>query len=203
MKFDEVYRTLEKNNYYIFSIDDLSLFYPHEKRSNLKKLVYRWKKRGLIQSLKRGLYELIYPSEFNIPDVYIANKLYSPSYVSLETALSHYSIIPEVSMAVTSITTKATRRFKNKHGFFVYHTVNTRVFTGYQIEENQGFEILIAEPEKALVDYLYFRFHRPKRTFSFRDERLELDIIKKFNMKKVKKYANLYNLSIGELDAFI
>lgn len=203
MKFDEVYRTLEKNNYYIFSMDDLSLFYPHEKRSNLKKLVYRWKKRGLIQSLKRGLYELTYPGEFNIPDVYIANKLYSPSYVSLETALSHYSIIPGVSMAVTSITSKATRRFKNKHGFFVYHTVKTRVFTGYQIEENQGFEILIAEPEKALVDYLYFRFRHPKRTFSFRDERLELDIIKKFNMKKVKKYANLYNISIGELDAFI
>jgi len=199
MKFSEVYRTLESNNYYIFSIGDLSLFYPTEKDENLKKLIYRWKKKGWIHSLKRGLYELAYPREFMIPDVYVANKLYGPSYVSLETALSHYSIIPEISMAVTSITTKPTRRFKNKHGLFIYHTIGTDAFTGYLVENHRDFEVLIAEPEKAFIDYLYFRFHRPQKEFKFSGERLDIDLIRKFDRRKVENYAKLFKINIGEL----
>jgi len=111
MNFKDIYRTLEKNKYYVFSYKDVLSFYPNEKTSSLKKLIYRWKNKEWICTLKRGLYELSYPKDFTIPDMYIANRLYEPSYVSLETALSNYSIIPEVSMAVTSITPKPTRKF--------------------------------------------------------------------------------------------
>jgi len=144
MNFKELYRTLEKHKYFVFSFEDLQVFYPNETKDNLKKLIYRWKDKGWISSLKRGLYELTYPKELTIPDLYIANKLYYPSYVSLETALSHYSIIPEISMAVTSITTKPTRRFKNKHGLFIYRTINPQMFSGYTVEKYQTFQVYIA-----------------------------------------------------------
>lgn len=202
MNFRELYKTLDKNKYYVFSFKDLLLFYPQEKRAGLKNMLYRWKNKGWIYPLKRGLYEIIYPKDFAIPDMYIANKLYNPSYVSLETALSNYSIIPEVSMAVTSITTKPTRRFKNKHGLFIYHTVKPDVFTGYYIEKQGAFNILIAEPEKALVDYIYFKTYRSKK-FNLKDERLDKDVILGFNKKKLDKYAKLYNLDLKRFYAYL
>ena len=200
MNFRELYKTLEKNKYYIFSFEDVLTFYPASVRSNLGKSILRWKKNGWIYPLKRGLYELAYPKDFSIPDLHIANRLYSPSYISLETALSNYSIIPEVSMAVTSVTTKPTRRFKNKHGLFIYRSVKPEAFMGYYIEKAGNFEFLIAEPEKALMDYSYFRVLGDKK-FSFKDDRLDMDVISRLNLKKLNSYARLYNLNLKELYA--
>lgn len=202
MTFKDLYKTLEKHKYYVFAYEDILSFYPKEKKYNLKKMVYRWTKKGWIYPLKRGLYELTYPKNFTVPDMYIANKLYSPSYVSLETALSNYSIIPEVSMAVTSITTKPTRRFKNKHGLFIYRTVKPVAFAGYYVEKQGNFNILVAEPEKALIDYLYFRAYRNKK-FNLKDERLDKDVIARLKKKKLSKYAKLYKLNLKELYAYL
>ncbi len=202
MNFNEVYKVLEQNRYYVFSYDDAISFFPKKKRNNLKQLIYRWKEKGWIVSLKRGLYELTYPKEFNIPDLHVAHKLYSPSYISLETALSHYSIIPEVSMAVTSITTKPTRKFKNKHGLFIYHTVQPAAFAGYYIEKQGGFDIFMAEPEKALIDYLYFMALRDKK-FSLSEARLDRKVISKLKGKKLKRYAQLYHFSLKGLYAYL
>jgi len=137
-----------------------------------------------------------------VPDMYVANHLYSPSYVSLETALSDYSIIPEVSMAVTSITTKTTRRFRNKHGLFIYRTVKPEAFAGYYVEREGGFDILMAEPEKALVDFLYFKAYHNKK-FKLEDERLDRDIISRLNRKKLNKYAGYYNMDLKGLYAYL
>lgn len=202
MDFKEVYKTLEKNKYYVFSFEDLKVFYPEETRENLKKLIYRWKNKGWISSLKKGVYELTYPEDLNIADLYIANKLYYPSYVSLETALSYYSIIPEVSMAVTSITTKPTRRFKNKHGLFIYRTVKKESFTGYLVEKQRTFDIRISEAEKAVIDYLYFKMRYDKE-FNFEEERFDKDVIRSLNKKKLKRYAQLFNFDIGVLYAYL
>ena len=197
MNFESLYRLLERNHYYLFSFQDIMSFYPEEKRDNLKNMLSRWKKKGWIKSLKKGLYELTYPREFVISDMYISNKLYSPSYVSLETALSHYSIIPEVAMAVTAITTKPTRRFKNKHGLFIYRTVKPNIFRGYYVEKQAGFDVLIAEAEKALVDYVYFKSYRSK-TFNFNSTRLNANIIAGLNRKEMNRYAKLYNINLKE-----
>lgn len=202
MKFKDLYKTLEKNKYYIFSYEDILSFYQNEKKYNLKKMVHRWKKKEWLYPLKKGLYELIYPKDFNIPDMYIANKLYSPSYVSLETALSNYSIIPEVSMAVTSITTKPTRKFNNKHGLFTYRTVKPYAFVGYYVEKHGTFSILIAEPEKALVDYLYFKTYSNKK-LSLKDERIDKEVVSRLNKKRLNKYAKLYHLNLKELYAYL
>ncbi len=200
MKFMEMYRTLEANRLFVFSFDELLLLYPNETKENLRKLMYRWKSKGWVMSLKKGLYEIAYPKQVNIPDLYVANKMYQPSYISLETALSHYSIIPEVSMAVTSITTKPTRKYKNRYGLFLYRTVRPEVFNGYSIEEIRGLPVLIAEPEKAFIDYLYFQTYRKKK-FELPDMRFDRGKIKAFNRKKVYRYARLYNLNAGEIYA--
>ncbi|HAJ95470.1 MAG TPA: hypothetical protein DCP02_04460, partial [Actinobacteria bacterium] len=96
------------------------------------------------------MYELIEPGlKSNIPDVYIANKLYAPSYISLETALSIYSLIPDIAYHVTSLTTLPTRKFNNKYGSFFYRSLKKEAFTGYKLMQYEGFKILIADREKA------------------------------------------------------
>ncbi|MDD5687813.1 MAG: hypothetical protein PHE88_08290 [Elusimicrobia bacterium] len=198
MNFKDFYKVIEKNSYYVFSKNDIESFYPDENAKNTTKLIYRWKKKGWIYTLKKGLYEMTYPKDFSIPDLYIANKIYSPSYISLETALSNYSIIPEVSMAVTSITTKSTRTFRNKHGLFLYRTVKPQSFTGYYIEKQGNFEIYIAEPEKAIVDYLYFKMLRGKKV-DFEAERINFSIVAGLRKSRIEKYAKLYGISLKEL----
>lgn len=201
MRFSEIFKTLEKNRYYVFSLDDLSIFYPDESRLNLNKLVYRWKGKGWIRSLKKGMYELCYPEAITIPDVYIANRLYCPSYVSLETALSHYGILPEVSMAVTSITSKATRRFKNVHGFFIYRSVKPEAYSGYNVERHRNFDVLFAEPEKALVDYLYFRRRDFGLAFDIAELRLDVSTIRDLSRRKLNRYAKQYKIELEALYA--
>lgn len=202
MEFQALFKALQEHKIYVFSFADALLFFPREKRQNLKRMILRWKEQGWIAALKRGLYELIYPADFHIPDLFIANCLYSPSYISLETALSNYSIIPEVSMGVASITAKPTRRFKNKHGLFIYHSINPSVYTGYVIQKQAGFNIRIAEPEKALVDYLYFKTLRGKK-IDFIQERLDGGVIGRLNKKKLAQYAKLYRLSLKKLYAYL
>ena len=198
MRFQEAYKELVEKKYQVFSFEDLCVFYPKEKRSSLRQYLSRWNKQSWIRPLRRGLYELTFPQGRDVPDFFIANKIYAPSYISLETALSYYSIIPEVSMAVVSITTKTTRRFKNSHGFFLYRSVQPEAFCGYLIEKHNGLDVLIAEPEKALVDYLYFKSRRGGE-FDVKAERLDQKRIHQLNKKKLNSYAKIYHLNVKEL----
>lgn len=95
-----------------------------------------------------------------IPDYHIANRLYEPSYVSLDSALSHYQILPETAAQVTSVTTKPTRRFLNAHGLFLYFTVRPKAYTGYVLARLQGVAVRLADPEKAVMDRLYAGLRR-------------------------------------------
>ncbi|MEK7640294.1 MAG: hypothetical protein AAB424_04110 [Patescibacteria group bacterium] len=108
---------------------------------------------GLFVKLRNGFYMV----KDSLPDrPFIAGKLYQPSCISLETALSHYGIIPEVVYATTSITTKAAREFTTPIGIFIYQQIKVPAFTGYQLRVVDRHKVLMADAEKALADYLYF-----------------------------------------------
>lgn len=197
MNFNDAFKKLAASRYYVFSFEDFCAFWPAQKRDTLKQYLHRWKAHGLLCSLRRGLYELTFPSRYPVSDMYLANKIYAPSYVSLETALSHYSIIPEVSMAVTSITSKPTRRFKNAHALFIYRSVRPKAFQGYRIERHRDADVLLAEPEKAVVDYLYFKT-RGRETFDPEKERLDVKRVRRLDRKKMDAYAGLYGITLKD-----
>ena len=107
----------------------------------------------LFVKLRNGLYAL----RSNLPaETEIANRLYTPSYLSLEYALAHYRMIPETVYSVTSVTTRTTRTFIAEGRSYDYSRIKLNAFTGYRSLKTEAGVILIAEPEKALVDYLYF-----------------------------------------------
>ena len=124
----------------------------------------RWQNKGLLMQLKRGVYILnendrkVFPSRF-----FFANQLMWPSYVSLESALSYYGFIPESVADVTSITSKKTNCFKNGLGQFIYQHVKPAVFNGYHsFKDEAGIDVLIADPEKAIADFLYLNLNKFK-----------------------------------------
>jgi len=86
----------------------------------------------------------------------VANKIYEPSYVSLESALAYYEIIPETVFGVTSISSRKTKHYESIWGLFGYRSVKPQYMIGYQVIENTpGIKFKIAYLEKALLDYLY------------------------------------------------
>jgi predicted transcriptional regulator of viral defense system len=101
-------------------------------------------------------------------------------------------IIPEIAAQVTSITTKPGREFKNRHGVFIYRSCKKRAFTGYRIVSYEGYKVLIADREKALVDFLYFKL-RHGLSIDFEEERFDEDILKGIEWKKARGYVELFN----------
>jgi predicted transcriptional regulator of viral defense system len=178
---------------YLFSLEDIKNFFPGEKLKTIKNNFIRWLSKGYFVRLKRDCYELVDKAAgLVIPDLYVANRLYEPSYISLETALSIYSIIPDIAAGVTSVTTLPTRIFKNKYGSFFYRTCQKKNFLGYRLLFYEGFKVCIADKEKALVDFLYYRL-RSGGSFDFPQERLNKKILKKMDWKKALQYARLFN----------
>mgnify|MGYP001592152614 FL=1 len=145
-------------------------------------LLHRYKKQGFILQLKQGFY--VFPDALP-PDVYVANKLYSPSYISLEFALSYHGIIPETVYEITSVTTKATRRFEALGKIFSYRKIKKAAYTGYEIQKQKGLSFNIADAEKAFVDTNYLRLKNKQKPISrFNKE--------KINPAKAVKYASLF-----------
>jgi len=185
--------SLRRKKMGIFTFEDMKCLFPKESTQTIKNNFTRWVAKRYIRRLRRGLYELVEPRvEFKTSDLYVANRLYIPSYVSLETVLSMMSIIPDVAMGVTSVTTRPTRAFKNMYGAFFYRSCKKNCFTGYKLMSYEGVKVLIADTEKALVDFLYYRL-RESLVLNFEEERFNKTILKKINWRKALAYAGLFN----------
>jgi predicted transcriptional regulator of viral defense system len=114
-------------------------------------------KYGDIIRIKKGLY-VVSPkiSRKQLSRELIANHLYGPSYVSFETALSFYGLIPEKVYAVRSATFKRAKQYENAVGRFEYVTVPQEYYSigiNQQIVDNE-YTYLVASPEKALCDLI-------------------------------------------------
>ena len=172
---------IKEKKLYIFNSSNICLLFGVSAVA-ASALLHRYKKRGFILQIKRGLY--VFP-EVLPPDVYVANKLYCPSYISLEFALSYHGVIPETVYEITSVTTKATRRFESLGKSFSYRKIKKTAYAGYEIQKQQGLSFNIANIEKAFVDVNYLRLMNKQKPISrFNKE--------KINSTQAKKYASLF-----------
>ena len=129
----------------------------------------RWTKKGLLLRLRQGYYT--FPEYKNKPDfsLYIANRIYRPSYISLHSALAFYGIIPEAILQITSVTSLKTESFRNEFGEYNYKSVREELMFGFDIKTNaDGRSIQLAQPEKALLDLLYlYPFYNTERDIEY------------------------------------
>ena len=145
------------NQFGIIPIDTAALKAALDDYKSPKDKITTLEQSGLLIRLKRGLF-VVAPMVHSQPlsKELIANHIYGPSYISLQTALSFYGLIPERVHTVCSMTTKRSSSFINPLGNFDYITVPAAYFAiGIRQEiVNNNYAYLIATPEKALCDMI-------------------------------------------------
>lgn len=177
-----VENTLREKGIRIFTILEFERIFGVSKTA-AKKFLENYTKKGFFGHPRQGFYI----TNFAPPGTFlIANKIYQPSYISFETALSFYHIIAETVYAVTSATPRASREFHLGEQVFIYSTIKKNVYSFYAPTSILGETILMAEKEKALADFLYFVAMGKKKI----PDRLDLTTI---NKKLLLKYIAHYN----------
>lgn len=200
-------RDLEKMGNVPFSSDVLMSMMRDIKAPD-KKLLYL-EKRGDIIRLKRGMYVVnpdVSRKEICMP--LIANHIYGPSYVSCQTALRYWGLIPERVYTIKSMTLKTAKSFENKIGRFEYiHTGEGYYPIGISMIQENGASFLMAGPEKALCDlivttpYLNLRYRKELIEYLEDDIRFDMDEFSRLDIsvleacaEKSKKSVTINNL---------
>ncbi len=125
--------------------------------NHVRRQLTRWAKAGRLYRLRRGLYALAPPYQKTKPHPFaIANRMVPGSYVSCQSALAYYNIIPEYVPTVVSVCSSRPRRWDTPLGSFLFRHVHREYLKGYQrLELGDRQHALIATPEKALLDLIY------------------------------------------------
>lgn len=176
---DKATKILYAKRVSLFSINDAKKVFNIEKDNTLYKLLQRLEKKDIIKRIENGKYLF---SFIEVSDFEIANFLTSPSYISLESALSFYGILSQFPYTITSITSKKSKRVIYEDKEYEFNHMESKYLYGFFKKNN----FLIASPEKALIDELYF-VAKKLRIISL--EELDLTNINKKHLKSiVKKY---------------
>jgi predicted transcriptional regulator of viral defense system len=149
MKQLNALQALQSSGKKIFTINDLQKILQITTSTYSYVFAKRLVDEGVLERVTKGYYLLVSskPSDFEL-----ANALYRPSYISLDSALTYYGILVQSPQQVTSVSTKLTRNIESKGKMFSYSFLSPQYFTDYQRVN----DFLIATPEKALVDTMYF-----------------------------------------------
>jgi len=196
MKFLELKNELK--DFPIFSLNEIRIIDLNFYRPRLNE----WQDKGYIKKVIRGYYIF---SDLQLSEEIlfkIANRIYSPSYVSLESALSYYHLIPESVYGITSISTRRTYSFRTSIGEFTFRTIKPQLFFGYNLMNYKEQYLKMASIEKALLDYFYlhpdidtkqdFDSLRINKEMFFEqmDEEKLQNFLRKFNQKKLTRRIN-------------
>lgn len=210
MKYEDLIRLVGRQSY--FDLASVVQLGAEHDRENLKKQLYRWCKAGKLLSLRRGMYA--FAPEYRKSDVdpaELANNLHSPSYLSMAWALGFFGLIPEKVVVYTSITSREPKTFRNAFGHFRYRHIKREAFFGYGSVQISNRKVLLAEPEKALLDLWYMENGEwdENRISELRLQNFKLighgkllDYASRFNSPKliraVKSYSEIYKSSAEE-----
>lgn len=163
---------------------------PYDKISDLEK-------QGYLIQLRRGLYLL--GDSFNVqrPELsLISNHLYGPSYISLETSLFFWGLIPEKVYVTTAMTTKQSKKIETGIGTFTYHHLSKEYYwlgiKSIQLTGKQS--ILIGSAEKSICDKIVttsgvlLRSKKQVYQFLVEDMRMDMDIVSNLNITEIETF---------------
>lgn len=154
-------------------------------------------KENAIIRLKRGLYVVSPKVSGKFLSIeLIANHIYGPSYVSMESALRYYGLIPEKTYNINSMTIKRSRTFENSIARFEYTSCPAGYYAiGINQVTKEDFSFLIASPEKALCDLIVYTPHLRLRSMIMLEEylvddlRLDMDQVLKMDVSVFEQCA--------------
>ena len=178
-----------------FRLSALEAAFPDIKDIRVK--AARMEDSGEIIRLKKGLY-VVSPNVSGVllNDFLIANHLYGPSYVSMQSALRYYGLIPEAVYEVQSVTTGLAKSFTNAVGSFRYiHCPAEYYPVGVTMETHDDVSFMIATPEKALCDLIIFtpnlnlRYIGEIRKYLEEDIRIDMEELAKLDTEILRQCA--------------
>ena len=191
MKYLELRKKLKE--FVVFSVSDVKKIDPS---SNCLRRIYEWQEKGYIKKIIKGHY-IFSDLELNEQIFFIlANKIYEPSYISFEIALSYYRLIPESVYGITSATSRKTSHFKTHLAEFYYHSVKPSLMFGYKLIKYQDQVFKIAEVEKAFLDYLYIKPHI-KEIKDFEGLRIDKqNFLEQVSKEKINEYLKIIDSTV-------
>lgn len=172
----------------VISIHDIEKVFPDFDHRRL----VEWQEKNYIHKIRRGYYCFSDVGRSEQFLFFSANKIYAPSYISLESGLSFYQFIPESVFGVTSVSAKNTASFSTSLGTFEYKHIKESLFWGYRLYNEKGMVVKIAEPEKVLLDFFYLnKIHHADDFESFRlNKTVIAEVIRK---DKLEQYLKVYD----------
>ena len=187
MKFEQLLKLL--NGETIFSSS--MLLVGSESINIIRKQLTRWVSNGKLIQLRRSIYAVAQPYKDMQPHPFlIANMMRRASYVSLQSALAYFEIIPEYVPITTSVTTGRSEEITTKVGRFQFRHIKKELFWGYQeIEVSSGIKVFIALPEKSLLDLIYLT---PQSDSIDYLEELRLQNIERIDTKMLIDFAQKF-----------
>lgn len=163
----QVLTLLEKMNISVITSASLSKALKIDNKNTVYKIIERLEKNKLIERLIKGKYVL---TKSKVSDFEKAGLILSPSYVSLESALNFYGILPQFPYTITSVTTQKSKKYEINGKEYEFTKLSKRIYSDFVKIDN----FLIATPEKALIDLIYLASKKLK-TIDFSD--LDMSII--------------------------
>ena len=175
-------------NFLIFSLDDIRKVDSDFYRQRLNE----WQDRSYIKKVIKEYY-IFSDLEINESVLFvIANRIFDPSYISLEMALSYHGLIPESVYGITSVSSRKTYAFNSKLAKFNYRKIKPELMFGYQLVKYQNHNFKIAEIEKAILDFFYVN-SKLKTESEFEELRINRDTFQeRVDVKKLKIYLAQY-----------
>jgi len=180
--------------------------------NHVRRQLTRWTNAGRLHQLRRGLYALAPPFRKVKPYPFtIANHMVPGSYVSCQSALAHYGLIPEYVPTVVSVCSSRPRRWDTPLGGFLFRHVRRDHLLGYRVlDMGGGQQALVARPEKALLDLIYLTPDGDSESYirSLRLQNLEIldmqslqDLAQAFGKPKLMRAAGQLELLIQKTSA--
>lgn len=163
----------------LFTIKTLRDLLETRNESTFFSILKRLLKNEVLLKIERSKYVL---KEAKIHDFAIANFVYSPSYISFETALNYHGILSQFPYEILSGTPKKTTKKIINGKSFVYIHLKKDLIWGY--EKKDGF--IIALPEKAFLDQVYLA---AKGLKTLNLDEYDFSLI---NSKRLKEYLENY-----------
>jgi predicted transcriptional regulator of viral defense system len=151
-----------------------------------------WQKKGFIKRIANGIFIFAEEQIDEMYLYYLANKIYEPSYISLESGLAYYGFIPEAVYKTTSVTTKKTSGFQQDNIVFNYRSIHSKFYFGYTLVNWKNVAIKIAEPEKVIIDYFYLNteINTADRIQDMRFNTIAMN--KQIDWNKIDRYLSIY-----------
>lgn len=153
--------------------------------NDIRRQLSRWVSAGKLKQLRRGLYTLTPPYRQITPHPFlIANFLMPGSYVSTQSALAYYGLIPEYVAQTWSITTARPAQWD---GEFHFQHIAMPLFFGYQrVDLPQEQSAFVATPEKAILDLAHLTPHADTIDYL---RQLRLQNLERLNLDRLHELA--------------